>query len=244
MKSDRGLGKFATMRLQDLRKDPANAHNPKLRVCVTTIVYDSRTGGFNPLIIDSHDEKQNYTVLGAGRSTSAAPTYFKGYDGKNFDGGVYANDPKYWALSLAILKTKIENIRIVSLGTGFKESNREDDNFVAAFFEPEKDAGFLQKLWATTKSTLLGFFDSKAKLLDDPGTEKEGLRDWMNAELLSHLAFDIQKQGDLYFKMAEPNIKGRYWRLNPRLTETISLDKASAEDREKMTLTVDSYLNE
>ena len=115
----KGLGELAHMKLKDLKKAEQNKHNPLLRVCVTTMVYDQVTGGFNPLIIDSEDESQDYTVMGAGRSTSAAPTYFRGYKGDHFDGGIYANDPKYWGLSLAILKTKIENIRVMSFGTGF-----------------------------------------------------------------------------------------------------------------------------
>lgn len=94
-------------------------------------------------------------------------------------------------MSLAILKAKIENIRIASFGTGYKESDREKDVFSEGFFEPDKHANFLQKVWCKTKESILGWFDSKAHLLDDPGTEKKGLKDWMNAELLSHLAFDI-----------------------------------------------------
>lgn len=113
-----------------------NKHNPRLRVCVTTIVYDKETGGFTPVIIDSHREDQNYTVLGAGRSTSAAPTYFEGYKGKNFDGGVFANDPKYWGFSLALLHTPIENIRVMSFGTGFRNISRIDHVMVETFFPP------------------------------------------------------------------------------------------------------------
>ena len=56
IRSDDGLGvHFADMKLRDLKHDAANSDNPFLRVCVTTITYDSKTGGFTPRILDSND---------------------------------------------------------------------------------------------------------------------------------------------------------------------------------------------
>ena len=44
--------------------------------------------------------------------------------------------------------------------------------------------------------------------------------------------------------MASQHLRGRYWKLNPRLTESIALDRASKADREKMNFVVESYLKE
>jgi hypothetical protein len=56
--------------------------------------------------------------------TTAAPTYFPPYEVKGFgyyaDGGVFANSPGVAALSMALRSgVRLEDIRIVSIGTGF-----------------------------------------------------------------------------------------------------------------------------
>lgn len=65
------------------------------------------------------------------RATSAAPTFFRPSkiidtkpDGEKaertfIDGGVFANNPAGWGLALSSLKVKAENIRLLSVGTGY-----------------------------------------------------------------------------------------------------------------------------
>lgn len=62
-------------------------------------------------------------VIDVALSSSAAPIYFPSHEGC-IDGGVVANDPSLVALIHAIdkegLDQKIENIRLLSIGTGYK----------------------------------------------------------------------------------------------------------------------------
>jgi patatin-like phospholipase/acyl hydrolase len=62
-------------------------------------------------------------VIDAALSSSAAPIYFPSHEGC-IDGGVVANDPSLVALIHAIdkegLNEKVENIRLLSIGTGYK----------------------------------------------------------------------------------------------------------------------------
>lgn len=113
--------------------------NPRLRTCITAVNYtfDRDHGGpsFTPRIFDTLNPlDQDKTLLEIGRATSAAPTYFKPstikekkpYEDKEeardfVDGGVFANNPAGWGFALAAVNIKAENIRIVSVGTGFRD---------------------------------------------------------------------------------------------------------------------------
>ena len=61
-------------------------------------------------------------MVDAALATSAAPTYFPPYPigrlGFFADGGTFANNPSVTAISEALLETDIQNIRVLSLGTG------------------------------------------------------------------------------------------------------------------------------
>ena len=103
--------------------------NPNLRVCITATLYDpnGKQGKFTPVVFDSENEAdKNRTVLGVGRATSAAPTYFEGSkmeEGKiYYDGGCFANDPSSWGVVLATTKVKLDSVRLVSVGTGYADS--------------------------------------------------------------------------------------------------------------------------
>jgi len=80
-------------------------------VLVTTVSYDTTSGTYDPMLIDSHGPTGNkYTVLETIRSSAAAPAFFKGkemtIDGVkkiNYDGAVYANNPAAYGLAYASL---------------------------------------------------------------------------------------------------------------------------------------------
>jgi len=64
----------------------------------------------------------------AGRSTSAAPTYFnaKKFDDDhfNYDGGVFANNPSLWGLITACKHIPLEHVKMISIGTGYTVYNK------------------------------------------------------------------------------------------------------------------------
>ncbi|MGB1111380.1 MAG: patatin-like phospholipase family protein [Gammaproteobacteria bacterium] len=76
------------------------------------------------------DGKNNPSLIEIGDATSAAPTYFPTVETADHparwlvDGGLAANDPSMCALSEAIrLGYKLENIRMLSIGTGVPTRN-------------------------------------------------------------------------------------------------------------------------
>lgn len=88
---------------------------------VTTCQYDS-TGHFRPKILDSQDTHEEWSVLKAARSTSAAPTYFQPlvitHNLCNYDGGIFANNPAIWGLIAATQSANLNEISLISVGTG------------------------------------------------------------------------------------------------------------------------------
>lgn len=147
--------------LADLAKQ-----NPKLRTCITAIKYDfdEKKGGpsFTPRIFDTENPyDQDKLVLKVARATSAAPVYFApskiqdGADGKPAefaDGGVFANNPAGWGFALAALHVKAENVRVISVGTGYLDYELKAQ--VEA--EEESEKGWFSKMWNKTK----GYFGS------------------------------------------------------------------------------------
>lgn len=95
--------------------------------------------GMKPLIFKSHKAKDsgkhNFMLRDAVLSTAAAPTYFKARrvvsdDHTRYiaiDGGVYSTNPSMIAYTEAKKVFKTTDIRILSIGTGFKDRLDEDD---------------------------------------------------------------------------------------------------------------------
>ena len=89
--------------------------------------------------------------------------------------------------------SKISNIRIVSFGTGHVNTNREKDDLMKEHFKAKEDEheSMIMKTIESLKGKVFGFADKKfLNVIDDPGTEKEGIRDWANVEVAKHLFFD------------------------------------------------------
>ena len=53
------------------------------------------------------------------------------------------------------------------------------------------------------------------RLKDSGDYDKKGLSDWFNAEVLSSLVFDVQKQAEEILEIMKPLMENKYWRLNP-----------------------------
>ena len=193
-------------------------------------------------------ETGKFTLTQAARSTSAAPTYFNGkrIDAQEketyfYDGGVFANNPVAIGLELALIKTSLKNIRLISISTGTARSS-EDSNWTSDILglltkskEEIQQESYLSQWYDKTK----GWFSKKGvdvlteyKFLDDEGGDKKGVLDWMNIELLACLAMDLQKQNETMMSYYEPILNksdgtNRYWRLDPTLKEPIDLADAS-----------------
>ncbi len=214
----------------DLRR-----RNPNIRAAVTAMLYDGKStkGKFTPFVFDSENpDDADRTLMSVARATSAAPMYFDAAEMKDgalfYDGATFACNPSAWGLVLAATKVKIESIMLISVGTGNPDmpppSKISDDQ---GFFESAVSR--LNDYYKDTKKFLL----TKAGILDD-GSEKKGIVDWINVELVASLYLDCQKQNEQVLNMLKPCMGSNYWRLNPR-TES-KIDMAKAGDKEIATL--------
>ena len=55
----------------------------------------------------------------------------------------------------------------------------------------EEKSGWFGSVWNSIKAKAVGYIEDEYNLLDDPGTVKEGAKDWLNAEVMMTLAFNI-----------------------------------------------------
>jgi hypothetical protein len=96
---------------------------PKKLLCVAFQLYNSTERGWSPCMLDNFnlDVGRRIKIVDAILRSCAAPTYFPSYQGC-IDGGMIANNPSMAALSRALDKSggnqKLENIRLLSIGTG------------------------------------------------------------------------------------------------------------------------------
>lgn len=90
-------------------------------------------------------------MLQVARATSAAPVYFapetikdsKDGEVKTYaDGGIFANNPAGLGFALSALNVKAENIRVISIGTGYKDYNLEEE---------DESSGIFSSIWKKTK---------------------------------------------------------------------------------------------
>jgi patatin-like phospholipase/acyl hydrolase len=79
-----------------------------------------------PYFFKSYDDTPNYFLWQVGRATSAAQTYFPGFelDGSIlWDGGNCANNPAAYAVADAVKLWKGERLKVLSLGCGAAKAN-------------------------------------------------------------------------------------------------------------------------
>eukprot|EP00347_Sterkiella_histriomuscorum_P020703 403336801 len=207
------------------------AKNPKLRTLITSIKYkfDEKHGGpqFTPKIFDTLNPHDNgKLVLHVARSTSAAPVYFApqiikddktGEENQFVDGGVFANNPSGWGFALSALNVKAENIRLISVGTGYRDYDLKD----------EEDGGFFKDIWNKTKNYFNGMKDTALQWAhwSDSDGKKSGFSSWLSVEIVGKAIFDVQKQGEQLLDLYKGVMKNNYYRINPSLSKDIELDK-------------------
>ncbi|CDW89786.1 patatin [Stylonychia lemnae] len=225
------------------------ANNTKLRTCITAVAYhydDKKGPSFTPRIFDTENELDlGKTIIEVGRSTSAAPVYFMpqtvedrqeddSVESTRFvDGGLFANNPAGWGFALAALKVKAENVRVISVGTGAKDYDYEEQ-------QKDDDPNF----WEKTKDFFNGLKDSLLRKIHvKDSSEKSGALSWANLEIISSAIFDVQKQAEQVLNLYKNVMNGNYIRLNPPLQEDITLDKADPDDIKLMTTEVNRYLD-
>lgn len=140
---------------------------------------------------------------------------------------------------MALLHTSVDNIRLISVSTGSAKC-AEDKNFSELFknvTQKSKEDLNQENLFSQWYQKTTGWLCKKSvdyldsyKFLDDEGGPKNGPFDWLNIELLSCLAFDIQKQHDIMFQYYGPRLNHdgkRYWRLDPIMDEEVDLADAA-----------------
>lgn len=113
---------FGSNKISDLKK--------KILVCSFRLDGFDKASGLRksgPKMFNSWDDK-DATLVDVCLSTSAAPTYFP-IHGSMIDGGVVANNPVMCAVCQALNKgIKLEDIEVISFGTGKYPTFLEDQN--------------------------------------------------------------------------------------------------------------------
>jgi uncharacterized protein len=134
------------------------------------------------------DSDGHESVVDVALRTSAAPTYFPGYQ-RYIDGGVVANNPSLCALAQALNETggnqKISNIRMLAVGTGYSP------NFID---QQDCDWGLLQ--WAPHLVSIM--MEGAVGLAHYQSMQLLGSRYYrVNPRLPVKIALDGTKQVDL-----------------------------------------------
>lgn len=177
-----------------------------LGTALTNVVITSANADTQkPFLFNSlNDETKNYKMWEIGRSTSAAPTYFKSYplislDSKTvqylMDGGIWCNNPSQIAYEAALTWAEKNqhivlpyNTIMLSLGTG---------NLPLEYIQPRDG----------------GWFNSAKPIIES----------MMNLSSEGHHKSMNQILGDK-----------NYARINPELTENIKLDKIGEDNVKKL----------
>ncbi|WP_293116168.1 patatin-like phospholipase family protein [Okeania sp. SIO1I7] len=184
------------------------------KVLVTTFQLDNtadpKNQSWRPLTLDNLPnnlfDSQDTSILDAALCTSAAPTYFPPYQHPSYklciDGGVFANNPSTLALARVLGsgilgERKIQNIRMLSIGTGIAQS------YLPSSYQPRGPLRYGPTTWLWPEAVghtpgipLLSILMDGSSIIDD-----------FQAEML------LGEQ--------------QYQRINVQLTENIPLDGCS-----------------
>ncbi|CDW82903.1 patatin [Stylonychia lemnae] len=216
----------------DAKMSDLNKTGKKLRVLITAAEFKDRDGGphITAKIFDSENEyDQDFKLMDIGCATSAAPTFFnivkisQKLPGKIFqqleliDGGVYANNPAGIGFAYAAMKVKSENVRVISIGTGYEDINMESKQ------------GVVDKLKVYLETKI----GKKFKILDNNIENKHSILDWYSGELLFNVIFDVQKYYALLLETFAKQMNDNYVRINPPLKQKTELDDVKQEENLK-----------
>lgn len=96
---------------------------------------------------------------------------------------MFANNPAGWGFALAGVGVKAENIRIISVGTGFRDFSLDKKPA-----EPEYK-GF----WSKTKDYFGSWKDYMLEVtqVKDTSAPKSGMASWLSAEIVGKSVFDL-----------------------------------------------------
>jgi patatin-like phospholipase/acyl hydrolase len=118
-----GLRETLSEVLGDLKDETLQSEKLGCRVLITCVNVTSRSAR----LFRSTDPSCAAKLIDIGLSTSAAPTYFPEHSLDSaivVDGGLVANAPDMLAVMDALRSQKLENIRVLSLGTAGREGAR------------------------------------------------------------------------------------------------------------------------
>ncbi|SHK23279.1 patatin-like phospholipase family protein [Tepidibacter formicigenes] len=148
-----------------------------------------KDGSWGPKFYSNYEgsDTSNAYVIDVAMCSSAAPIYFPSYK-KHIDGGVIANNPSLAAISIARDtkggNQKLDNICLLSIGTGFNSEKIKTDT----------------SKWGAFEWTL--YLEPSYPLLS--------------------ILLDGNMETDTYYSYQL--LGNRYFRLNPKITHSISLD--------------------
>ncbi|CDW75177.1 patatin-like phospholipase family protein [Stylonychia lemnae] len=146
------------------------------------------------------------------------------------DGGLFANNPASWGLLLASTKVKIENIRMLSIGTSYPKLETNTPHGCC------DDAGNILDVKRYLRSAL----DKVLELIHvkEDGKVKTGLLSG-SLQALNMVALDLQKTSEQILDLFKPIMGGQYFRFNPPTPNEIGID--NPEKRGLMNHSVEQY---
>ncbi|CDW88500.1 patatin-like phospholipase family protein [Stylonychia lemnae] len=140
------------------------------------------------------------------------------------DGGLFANNPAAWGLALASTKIKIENIRMLSIGTSYPRLKTPQEN------NDDASSSFPMKQLTTARDKVLELIQIK----------EDGKMDG-SLEYYNMLALDLQKTSEQLLELFKPIMLGRYFRFNPPALDEKEIGIDTVQKMAEMNTVVHKY---